>query len=337
MKKNWTCVAVIVVSIIAAFSVHSIARAGLLDEHFGVSLGLDSGHHDPYQGTTTYGFDLDSFAPTNHSDTVDYVVGDWYGYWSKTGFQYTTVRGAYPESAEPYDVEALYFDDDSTSLYIAAVTSFPGPAGYHENRIGSSPLVVTGDLAIDLGLNPERSQDHFSYDYGVNINHENRQSHGYATSGGNAVGEGVYRTDNSDWYVGTPRYQSAAGGELTNFDPGYNNFSGSYLGEATVDYYEYQFEGGLLECGAPTYVLEVTISRGLLDSLCEGDQVDISFVEGCRNDGDRHSSILRFDIPPDIDYDAPGGCANPVPEPTTMTLFGLGAALAYVCRKRRTI
>ncbi|NQT20759.1 MAG: PEP-CTERM sorting domain-containing protein [Planctomycetes bacterium] len=332
-QKTAIRAAVALVLIVAAFSVRSVARGGLLDEHFGVTLELDAGQYDRYQKTTTYPFELSSFTPSNNVDTVDYIVGDWYGHWSKDKFRDKTIRGAYPSSAEPYDVEALYFDDDPINLYVVVVTSFPGPPGLYEKRLSGSPLLVTGDLAIDLGLNTARSMDNFSYDYGVNINYERRRSSGDARSGGSTAGDEVYRTQNSDWYVGSPRYATAASGELTNFDPDYAGFAGVYAGDADVDIYEYAFEGGRLEGGHPTYVIEMTIPRGALIELYEEDEVGIGWVEGCRNDGNGHRRVLRFEDLPDIDCNrTPSG--SPVPEPTTATLLGLGAALALFRRRR---
>jgi len=328
MKKTIGICAAALISVVAFSSLP--ANAGILETHFGVTLSLDPGQYDSYQKTTTYPFNLNSFAPTLNTETADYVVGDWYGHWSKTNFSYSTIRGAYAESGEPYDVEALYFDNDASYLYIAVVTSFPGPPGYQEPRIGGSPLVMCGDLALDLGLNPNHSSaDKFGYDFGVNINNEHRTS-GNATSGGSSLGTGVYRTANGDWYVGTPGYASAAGGEYTNFDPNHAGFTGTLAGNATTSFYEYVFADGKTENGLPTYVLEATISRSLLGNLQDGDTVGISFVEGCRNDGDQHSSILRFAVNPDVDDPQPA----PVPEPMSLTLLGIGAAMMLVRRKR---
>jgi len=323
------------VSMCVVLATCSVACGGLLDEHFGVTLALGEGQYDPYQQTTTYRFDPGSFAPTKHTDTVDYVVDDWYGYWSTSSFQATTVHGTYPGAAEPYDVEALYFDDDPLNLYIAVVTSFPGPPGFTETRLRSNPLVVAGDLALNLALNPEHRGDGFSYDYGVNISHEIRCGWRNAAPDGDVVGNEVFRTANSDWYVGTRRYAVPAGRELTNFDPGHRGFSGAQVGHAEVAYYEYLFDGGLLECGYPTYVIEVTIPREALEDLGEGDRVAVSWVEGCRNDGNDSASILRFDNLPHVDFDHDTAGAQSIAEAHTITLMALGMALAYIRLNRR--
>jgi hypothetical protein len=228
-------------------------------------------------------------------------------------------------------VEAYYFNDDPHNIYIAVITSFPPPPGYNETRISGSTLVVSGDLALDFGVNGAYSgTDPFNYDFGININNEVRHTSGNATSGGGAVGVAFYQTANSDWYTGTPTYASYVMGVATNFDPNYSRFSGDYLGAATVSYYQYNFPNGWLEGGFPTYVIEATIPKNLFPKgfLEVGDFVGISWVEGCRNDGNNIQGILRFAGAADI-------YAAKVPEPITLILYGLGFAGAGLYRRLR--
>lgn len=306
------------------------AYADLLFDHFGVTLELGAAQTDTINGGTYTPFAAGTFAPTRHTDTVDYVTDDWYGSWDFNDVENQTSgsgAGTVPSGAEPYDVEALYFDDTSSDLLIVIVTSFDPPPGHNETRVGGSPLVVTGDLAIDLGLN-SANPDGFHYDYGVNINAETRPGAGQnANSTSTAIGEGLYQTENADWYIGTDANDVAAGGEMTNFDPNWSSFGGSYLGDASVSYYEYDFGGGALECRYPTYIIEVMVPRTLLPHLEAGDTVDISWVEGCRNDGNEVNAILRFDDPPDID----------VPEPGTLLLMGLGTLGMGWWRRRKKL
>ena len=300
----------------------STGAADLLWDHFGVQLELDfdAAHTDIYQGVTTYPFDPASFAPTKYLDSVDWWMDDWHGSWSTDDIgdiQSSPGYGTEPAGGEPYDVEAMYFDDDAANLYIAIVTSFPPPPGLYESRLGNT-LVVTGDLALNLGLNSPYS-DGFRYDYGVNVNHEHRPISGNATSGGTTVGNEVYRTANSDWYLGSPHNAIPGSGELTNFDPNWSGFSGSYAGAATVAYRQLNF-GGYEETLWPTYVVEITIPRSLLVTLDIGDVIGLSWASGCRNDAGTISHSAWVDVP----------------EPGTLVLLVLGVSGLGIYRRRRS-
>jgi len=316
MKRTLFLCAVVVVSLGTAGTV----QASLLTDYFGVTPTLGQGTYDSRQRQITYSFDLNSLAPTKNTGVVQYQVADWYGSWSKSAInQYTTTWGVHPSGDEPYDVEAMYFGSDASNLYIAVITSFGPPGGYQESRLDNK-LVVTGDLALDLGLNGAYG-DGFHYDYGININQEKRQSGKDATSGGSAVGQDVYRTANSDWYLGNPSV-AATTSHLSNFDPNYKGFSGALLGEAKVNYYEYLFAGGKLENGAATYVIEATIPRSLLVGLAPDGSIGVSWMPGCANDVGQ----ARFTVTPQT---------NPVPEPGTATLALLGFAGMALLRRRR--
>jgi len=306
----------------------SIASADLLYDHFGVTLSLGSQVTEPVNGNY-YPFANGTFVPSD-TGRMDYVTDDWYGSWSDTDFNDVTSGngGTVPSGGEPYDVEALFFDNTNQDLFIVVVTSFDPPAGHDEPRLeqfGITPMIATGDLALDFGLNSEYT-DGFSYDYGVNINNENRPalSGQNATSDGTTVGNAFYRTGNSDWYIGSDYNDVDAGGELTNFDPGWSSFGGTEIitGSTTVSYSQYDFGGGLQEGRYATYVIEVTIPRSLLPDVEDGDLIGISWVEGCRNDGG--DAIVRLNG--DVD----------VPEPCTMVLTGLGVLGMGWWRRRRS-
>jgi len=161
----------------------------------------------------------------------------------------------------------------------------------------------------------------------VNINHEVRPETEYedATSGGTTIGNEVYQTENSDWYVGSPDSAVDAGGELTNFDPAWEHgtFSGEYKGTATVTYTPYDF-GVNDETLAPTYAINITIPLDLLPALDLYDPIGIGWVEGCRNDGNEFDACLRVE-------------GQIVPEPGTVALMTLGmCALGWLRRRKST-
>lgn len=322
MRSRFAVVAALLASVLL---LPGSATADLLLDHFGVNLQLDTDvanrRWDTYQSAWSYRIDPDSYTPTNHTGTIDYEVDDWFGEWDANGSvenlnSFDINTGTEPVGGEPYDVEAIYFDDDTDNLYIAVVTSFDPPPGYYEPRVGDV-LIVSGDLALDFGFNDPHMPDDFSYDYGVNINHEHRTA-GDATSGGTAIGTELYRTANADWYLGTPSGAIESEGELTNFDPAWTGFSGDYLGAAPVSYYLYDF-GTEEETLCDTYIVEVTIPRYLLPPLFKGDEIGIARARGCRNDA-AHMVV-------DADVDSP--------EPATLVLTSLGlCALGWLKRRR---
>jgi len=300
--------------------------ASLLSDRFGVTLRLGAGQYDTKQNKVTYPFDRSSFVPTKNLATVDYVEGDWYGYWKLNGSSSQTVHGPWVSGGEPYDTEAIYLDNDGQNLYVAIVTSFSSPPG---QTVGGT-LLVTGDIALDLGLNAPAG-DGFRYDFGVDVNQEVRPiGGGDAASGGSDLGTGVYRTTNGDWYLGSPSRAVGAGGERTNFDPNDWCFSGSYLGEAAVEYYLYEFPGGLEEGGWPTYIIEATIPVALLGvTMTDGMPIGISWSAGCRNDGASGNVLCLtgdWDSPPAGGAGTQAASPGIIPEPTTLLLVGLGPA-----------
>jgi hypothetical protein len=67
-----------------------------------------------------------------------------------------------PSGGEPYDIEALYFDDDNQNVYLAVVTSMD-QNGYDETSTWDNNYgrhTDAGDIAIDLDQNN-------AYEYGI--------------------------------------------------------------------------------------------------------------------------------------------------------------------------
>ena len=298
----------------------------LLEDWFGVTLALIP----PHDGGLYNSFDWDPvtktgcFEPTKHVSTVSWDVFDWYGNWNFDDWHTTDVWGEAPSGGEWYDVEAIYIDNDVNNIYIAIVTScphyydwssvFPGGkvgVGINEPRWAiSNNWIRPGDLCINLGLDPrdEKGTTTWSYDYGIDIVHDNRDikdSYGNVYMRDNNLGYKVYRTKADpggsditdpgpgyDWY--TANYHIEASWEHTNFDPFSSRKSPmlTYVGDAIVNYYEYDF-GGELENNASTFVIEVTLPRSLLgeNNPGPGDTIGVQWITGCRNEGVEAASI----------------------------------------------
>ncbi|MGM0491742.1 MAG: PEP-CTERM sorting domain-containing protein [Armatimonadota bacterium] len=300
----------------------SPSYADLLGDRFGVELEVTWSPDD-----ATYLFSHD-WTPTG-SPTANWSVHDYRGEWSATSIeQNDEITGG-----EPYDVEAAYMDDDLENLYVSIVTSFPSPepdGGYFDERLRDGVLVHAGDLALDFGINGAISaSDPFSYDWGVNINNEERTGPGSADIGDPpTLGGDVYKTANSHWYVSNEADAATTSrSEMTNFDPDFS--SSESRGTAEVYYYLVDF--GLdplgdpkLENGAETWVLEATIPFSALPpTLGPGDRVSAQWVMGCRNDAGAENNVLRVDH-------------TVTPEPGTLALCALGIAALVGVRRRDT-
>ncbi len=182
---------------------------------------------------------------------------------------------------------------------------------------GFGAAIRSGDLALNFFEGAARNENGTSwrYNYGVDLTQENRDSYGVFAGFARpnmrsmTIGTGLYSTDydaggsrldgpdavTTDWYTSAapPSGGSGVAGtaegnwEHTNFDPLASAFGGSNLGNATVNYYEYTFPGGLEENDYPTYVYEITIARSLFgpNDKEHGEQIGIMYGPGCRNDG----------------------------------------------------
>ena len=310
MLRRATVVAIVLCSLV------SVGWADLIQGYFGVPLTVErptesGGGLDHDYNFLPGGVNSPSFKPTDHVSTTNYAVDDWHGDWSALNFN-TQNQDDFPadtdlSGAEPYDVEAMYFDDDPYNYYIAIVTSFKPPPGTTESRLGDL-LVPPGDLALDFGQGAVHSgNDAFRYNYGVNVTQETRPGSGNVLSVSGTPGTGVYQTSVSDWYIGTPSnavHFADTDYMLTNFDPGHSPSTTIFKGNATVSYATHSifaaytangYNAGAVVTegetapddgsqGYTTSVIEITIPRTELLARAPGQTIGVQWTMGCRND-----------------------------------------------------
>jgi len=168
----------------------------LLSNRFGVTLTL----LPPHDGGTNNSFDWTSFQPTLNTVSTDYEESDWYGNWSWADWNVTTIQHTpapgtgdhddLPSGAEPYDVEAIYFDNDLENFYIAIVSSVSfgvdtdnngvvDDVGIVEQRLNANRAFVRpGDISLNLFKSAtsrlEYNNTTWCYNYGLNITDEIR-------------------------------------------------------------------------------------------------------------------------------------------------------------------
>ncbi|MCK4548236.1 MAG: hypothetical protein KAW17_12445 [Candidatus Eisenbacteria sp.] len=237
--------------------------AGLVTDYFGVTLSTGSvGLGDEtFEDVFTH-----DWTPSQHIGTTDFVVDDWYGKESLSFDPYITLFGSVPSGGEPYDVEAIYLDNDGEFLYVSIVTSFP-PEGFTHPEIPDIH-VPPGDITIGIngGL----------YDFGIDVD------------GGTGI---IHATTPSDWYVWNETYSVPAQGELTHFD------GGVALGPVALSYTSAE----LTENECDTFLIEAVIPLVFLGDPPDGTQLYVHWVCGCRNDASGSNPILKLEG--DIDRD----------------------------------
>lgn len=306
-EKTKMCTAIVATLMSVASASHA---TNLLQTHFGVNPTLTNTSSSMQH--PVYGF----VASSLKSNVGSYVVDDW----CKDAWGTRPGASSLIE-AEPFDVEAIYFDADANNAYIAVLMSM--------NPASGGSLVTAGDIAIDFGQNSKLNG--FSYDYAINTSNEvyRRSYLGFTTVGiGSTLGNGVYRTANSDWFVGAPGAPADGHGEMTNFDPDREQANilgkyskttmGQYRGLATTSSELLNFDL-LGENGEKVYVLSAVVPLSMLDNLYDPAKgLSIQYGTGARCD------TLTLNVP-----------ATVVPEPMTVAML-MGAAVTMVSWRRRS-
>ncbi|MHB8101722.1 MAG: PEF-CTERM sorting domain-containing protein [Methanosarcina sp.] len=153
-----------------------------------------------------------------------------------------------PAGGEPYDIEALYFDDDAQNMYIAIVTSLP--TNGHTDNYGRH--TDPGDIAIDLNNNG-------GYEYGIKID------------------TGLIRRDVA-WTKPT---------DFTSIEPyNFNPSSGQAVGAGGVNVFAtlvYKQAANADE-SYPNYIIEASIPKSAIGNPTVGQTSNIHVTIGCGND-----------------------------------------------------
>lgn len=198
-----------------------------------------------------------------------------------------------------FDAEALYFDNDLENIYVAIVTGLPqggfNPPGNPVNG-NYSYVFLPGDIAIDVNLG-----NAFQYEYGLKISN----SHLYQVSAWSGVAPG-YFTSANPWAIA-----SGSDNGLVEFV-----YSGPQIPNSGARY----VNGNLVNAH---YVLEAKIPLWKLglpnaDPGINPYNIKVHWTMDCGND------LLEKIV--DV---------NPVPEPASLSLLGIGLlGLLGLKRKR---
>jgi len=234
-----------------------------------------------------YMFYLDTHTPSGVN--VDYVTED------NTDIHHGWVEvGPGWSYKNKYDVEAIYFDNDSTYLYIAIITGFP-EAGLRSND-WNNPHFEAGDIAIDI-------DNDGVYEYAVDTSNNDSNNRG-----NDAFSKGhLYRV--SEWY---DVYYHSYPYDFSEADP-FAIAQGEDKGSVDFAYSSNPINGH--------YVIEVAIPLVSLN-LSYQDQLKIHWTMECGND------YLTLEA----DVDSPSGGGPVVPEPTTLALAAVGF-IGFILKK----
>ena len=195
---------------------------------------------------------------------------------------------------EPYDIEALYFDDTPGYAYFAIVTSMP-ESGYTD-RWGRH--TDTGDLALDLDRSDATGQ--YGYEYGIK------------TSGPNK-GQVCYLPK---WTL-----PNAASGFPSNAPStmSCNGTNSKVMGNAAIVY----ANSGQQDHTFPNYVIEIKVDKRFIGSPQKGDLSDLHTAITCGNDVIEIGGYS-------YDYPAPEFASAAIPA----LILVLSPAAAFLAAKR---
>jgi hypothetical protein len=169
---------------------------------------------------------------------------------------YCSDQGKYyiqPAGGEAYDIEALYFDDDSKNVYLAIVTSVP---------LGGSSGWKMGDIALDINDTNGNvaGGTTTSYEYGIKV-----------LGGSFPAGSIIYK----------PTWDKPPSNEFPNDYP-FTIQSGTSAG--TVNKINYTSDNVPPDNGFSNSVIEISIPRNKLGNPSKDQLSNIHLTIGCGND-----------------------------------------------------
>jgi len=192
------------------------------------------------------------FTWTPGDSRIDYVEEDW----TKTPHYSGYIgKGSQPSGKEPYDIEAIYFDDDPEFIYLALVTSFP---------FKGRNTTKAGDIAIGFGASGE-------YGYGIRLTGLQEYGHRFVPVKRLLEGEDWTYCVNDD---AGPVYLEEGVGED--------------IGSAEIYYWNATQGGGPYNepgTSTHTWIMEAKLSRLLFGGLAQkGNTVRFHHAMYCGND-----------------------------------------------------
>lgn len=169
-----------------------------------------------------------------------------------------------PAGGEAYDIEALYFDDDNTYMYLAIVTSVP--------EVGSDGWKM-GDIALDISDKDGKVIDSTStvpYEYGIKV-----------LEGGKVKEGGIEKTIKPGTILYQPTWTKPASYEFPENYP-YTIDSGTPA--STKADILYTSTGIPNDNGVSNSIIEVRIPRSAIGSPSKDQLSYIHLTIGCGND-----------------------------------------------------
>ncbi len=200
-----------------------------------------------------------------------------------------------------YDAEALYFTRDASNGYIAIVTGFP-QAGRADSRYAPNGWIYAGDIAMSF----DGMKD--VYEYGIQTSSDAVPQNGImGGTPGDLWRVSTWSTSNEGTSFSSYYQESnpASIKSVTDLSP---LFSGTLAYVKTADVFD-------------RYIMEYCFPLNAIQGVDWSKDVSLAlhWTQSCGNDA------IMFE----------GSIPTSVPEPMSMTLFGLGAAALMVRRFRK--